>query len=183
MNHRNIISSASEFDGKAVWDRSFWLARSYLEASIYLCQGMVEDDFTAQYSSSRVVLHLARQALELFLKGAIFALSGKPPKLTHLVDQLYEEYRLLAPDSSYEFAIPTWYLVVPNFDLFPETIFEYHTTLDQRYKYAADRSGKLFSSPEKFEPAAALAELEALWQPIFLVEHRIRALKKKQSCS
>jgi hypothetical protein len=178
MSYKNIMSSSSEFNGLPVWDRSFWLARAYLEASIFLCKGMVEDEFTAQYSCSRVILHLTRQALESFLKGAIFALSGQPPKLTHLIDQLYEEYRRHCPDSSFHFEIPSWYMVDANFDLFPETIVGYHATLDQRYKYPADRSGKVFAEREEFEPSAALLELEALWKPVLVIEHRIKLLKK-----
>jgi len=70
-------SFSQELAGLAEWDRAFWLSRAFLEASRCLCESMSEGGFSSQHSSSRVILHLARQGVELFLKGAIAAVSGQ----------------------------------------------------------------------------------------------------------
>lgn len=85
--------AAAEFDGMQDWERTLWLSHSYLEASIQLCIGMVSGDFTAQYSSSRVILHLARHGIELFLKGVLLAAGIHPAAHGHHLVRLYRAYR------------------------------------------------------------------------------------------
>lgn len=153
--------------------RMFWLARAYLEASTFLCEAMINEDFSRQYSSSRVVLHLARHAIELFLKGAICASTkGDPPK-THHLENLYADYMRLYPDPSLHFEIPFKFQALPDGELFPEIAEEYHKSLDQRYRYPSDSKGRIFSDPEGFLPEPFLAELRDL-RPLFLtIPYRI----------
>ncbi len=43
-----------------------------------MANALVKDEFTRQYRSSRIVLHLTHHAIELFLKGALME-KGLPP--------------------------------------------------------------------------------------------------------
>lgn len=130
-------SYSSELAKLDAWDRALWLSRAYLEAASCLCHNMLEGDFTSQYSSSRVILHLARQGIELFLKGAIEA-AGQ---------------------------------VDLNADLFPESLSLFHATLDQRHRYATDKKGESFATPEEvFDPVVTHAEIEELRRVLGIVE-------------
>jgi hypothetical protein len=46
-----------------------WMSNSYAEAASVLCDQLASDDFSRQYTSALVVLHLCRHATELYLKG------------------------------------------------------------------------------------------------------------------
>lgn len=162
-----------------LYDRMFWLARAYLEASMVLCEAMINDDFTRQYSSSRVVLHLARHAIELFLKGGICASTkGRPPK-THHLENLHAEYARHFPDPSFHFDIPFKLEVLPNLEMFPELTEDYHKDLDQRFRYPSDSKGRMFSDLDAFVPTAFLAELKVLWPQFLTIPYRIDSLKNK----
>ncbi|WP_140636190.1 hypothetical protein [Methylibium rhizosphaerae] len=131
---------------------------------------MQEGDFTSQYSSSRVVLHLARQGVELFLKAALEAAGQHADRLGHNLDGLFVEYRRYYPALSFYFEIPRRFQVDLNLDLFPETISTFHATLDQRHRYAADKKGESFATPEIFDPIAVHAELEELRRVLGILE-------------
>ena len=73
MKEHHEPSSSEELSDLPEWDQTFWLSRAYLEASQCLCESMLNGNFSSQYSSSRVILHLARHGVELFLKAAIGA--------------------------------------------------------------------------------------------------------------
>jgi hypothetical protein len=131
---------------------------------------MLEGDFTSKYSSSRVILHLARQGVELFLKGAIQAAGHPVAKLPHNLDVLFIEYRNCYPELAFYFVIPTRYQVDLNADLFPELIEPFHKTLDQRHRYPTDRNGLSFNTPELFDPHAQLEEIEELRRILDILE-------------
>ena len=145
-----------------LWERSFWLSRAFVEASCVLCSSMLDGGFSSQYSSSRVVLHLARQGIELFLKAAISAATIRPPQLNHNLNKLLSEYRRLYPDARFDFQLPSFFEVNPNRDLFEayeiQSVY-FHATLDQRHRYPADSAGKHFATPEVFDPQATLFEI------------------------
>jgi hypothetical protein len=162
MKNDSDPSFSQELAHLPFWDRAFWLSRSYIEASQCLCASMLEGDFTSQYSSSRVIIHLARHGVELFLKAAISAATGRPAEPGHNLARLFLRYRHIYPDLRFFIEIPSRFQVDLNFDLFPETIEAFHATLDQRHRYPADRNGNDFASPEVFNPTDALAELKIL---------------------
>jgi hypothetical protein len=155
-------SFSDEIANMPPWERSFWLARAYLEASVCLCQSMLDGGFSSQYSSSRVILHLERQGIELFLKGAIGAKSKDGASATHDLSRLYSEYRNAYRDPIFEIGVPARFLLSANFDLFPDELRVFHATLDQRHRYATDRYGHTFATQEAFDPAEALIELQTL---------------------
>lgn len=168
-------SFSEELSSLPEWDRSFWLSRAYMEASRCLCRSMLSGDFTSQYSSSRVILHLARQGIELFLKAALGAV--KPAPLTHDLDRLFFEYRLAYPALIFNFTIPTRFNVDSTPDLFVEDHKLFHATLDQRHRYPADRAGNSFATRETFNPTEVLDELEVLDKELKVLEWaRIRPL-------
>jgi hypothetical protein len=95
MKNDEDPSFSEELASLPEWDRFFWLSRAYIEASRCLCRNMLDGEFTSQYSSSRVILHLARQGIELFLKAALGAVNEVP--MTHDIRKLFAEYRQLLP--------------------------------------------------------------------------------------
>jgi len=163
-------SHSSELSNLPAWDRNIWLSRAYLEAGQCLSDSMLEGDFTSQYSSSRVILHLVRQGIELFLKGAVQAAGGTAENLGHNLDSLYVEYRRHHPDLAYHFEIPKTYQVDLNLDLFPESANQFHRTLDQRHRYATDKTGKTFATPEVFDPVATRDEIDELRRVLGIIE-------------
>ncbi|MDN7603916.1 hypothetical protein QZM68_29575 [Burkholderia gladioli] len=180
MKQNHDPSSSEEISDMESWERSFWLARAYMEASLHLCRSMLDGGFSSQYSSSRVVLHLARQGIELFLKGALIAHSQTATLATHNIQDLYLKYRKLYRDKIFDIDIPPRFFVSPNFDLFPDTLNAFHATLDQRHRYAADRQGNTFATKEIFEPKTTLAELELIDRQLKIVEWSyIRQLTKE----
>ena len=70
---------APSFWGNSPAERTIWLALGYMEAAAHLANALVKDEFTRQYRSSRIVLHLTHHAIELFLKGALIE-KGLPQK-------------------------------------------------------------------------------------------------------
>jgi hypothetical protein len=163
-------SYSEELDSMEPWDHMLWLSRAYLEASEVLCAAMLAGDQSSQYSSSRVVLHIARQGIELYLKGAIAALGGSPQKLGHNLDRLYQEYRSLYPEIRFHLVVPSQFLVTLNEELFPDDFEAFHSVLDQRHRYATGRKGESFATPEVFDPVAMKAELEELRRTAQVIE-------------
>jgi hypothetical protein len=164
-------SYSSELANLPAWDRALWLSRAYLEASSCLCQNMLDGDFSSQYSSSRVILHLARQGIELFLKGAIEGAGHPTVQFGHNLDKLFLEYRRHYPEISFFFEVPSHFQVDLNADLFPESLIPFHATLDQRHRYATDKKGKSFATPEEiFDPVVTHAEIKELCRVLGIVE-------------
>ena len=164
-------SYSEELAHLPVWDHSLWLSRAYLEAAGCLCQSMLDGDFSSQYSSSRVILHLSRQAIELFLKGALEAAGQATVSLGHNLDKLFLEYRRWYPDLSFFFQIPSQFQLDLNADLFPESLDPFHATLDQRHRYAVDKKGGSFAAPgEVFDPVLTHAEIEELRRILDIIE-------------
>ena len=56
------------------------LSRAYVGGSSQLCRALLAGDYRAEFASSRVVLHLCRHGVELFLKGAIHCATGNKPR-------------------------------------------------------------------------------------------------------
>lgn len=153
------------------WDQTFWLSRAYLEASQCLCESMLNGNFSSQYSSSRVILHLARHGVELFLKAAIGAnADARSVPATHDLDKLYAVYRQGYPNLSFAFTIPRRFGVADSSELFPDEGKSFHATLDQRHRYPSDRSGNSFFTPEEFDPQATLHELKMLDRELKIIE-------------
>jgi hypothetical protein len=168
-----------EMDCLSVPDQYFSLARSYLEGSRVLCEAMVNDDYTPQYSNSRVILHLCRHAIELFLKGAISKARNRQPPKTHNLVNLVGEYELALPGENFRFEVPFGVEALGNLALFPELealIDEHHKTLDQRYRYPTDSAGKPFSGVEGFIARSYLSDLARLSKSFLKVELQLKGV-------
>ncbi|MFN2312706.1 MAG: hypothetical protein ABR590_11725 [Spirochaetia bacterium] len=167
-----MIHSAT-FQGLSIEDQYFSLARGYLEGSRVLCEAMLSDD-APQYSHTRVILHLCRHAVELFLKGAISSATRNQPPQTHHLAKLITEYERVLPGSEFRFEVPFGIESPGTPDFFDDLIDSLHKTLDQRYRYPTDRSGKPFSDPEGFMPAMFMSDLDALFKAFLQVELRLK---------
>ncbi|CAN7257260.1 hypothetical protein LJR130_001036 [Variovorax sp. LjRoot130] len=132
--------------------RLLWMSNSYAEAADVLSKALVEDDFSQDYLSTRVILHLCRHSLELFLKGALTAKTGKAAPNTHRLDKLYETYRALYPAEHFHFDTPFGQEIFDSGGgLFPETLQPVQSNHDQRYRYPTDTGGKPFIEVEVFD--------------------------------
>ena len=90
--HERIEKSGTWNSGKASSTSLVWLSLAYAEAAKVLCNALVAEDYSRQFTSTRVILHLCRHAAELFLKGAIESKTGKRAPATHRLDRLFEMY-------------------------------------------------------------------------------------------
>ena len=162
------------FQGLSIEEQYFSLARGYLEGSRVLCEAMLSDDYAPQYSHTRVILHLCRHAVELFLKGAISTATKTPPPQTHHLANLVTEYERALPGAEFRFDIPFGIESPGTPDLFDDLVDSLHKTLDQRYRYPTDRNGKPFSEPAGFIPAMFMSDLDALSKAFLQVEFRLK---------
>jgi hypothetical protein len=167
-----MIHSA-EFGGIPVAEQYFWLARAYLDGSRVLCEALIDEEFSPQYSSTRVILNLCRHAVELFLKGAIAIATNATPPNTHNLAKLLDQYQTLYPDQLFRFEVPFGIEAIGSGDLFPDLTARFHKTLDQRYRYPAASDGQPFNAPEGFVAEAFLRDIQALWKSILTLELRI----------
>ncbi|MCK9388531.1 MAG: hypothetical protein M0Q22_09100 [Sulfuritalea sp.] len=169
-----VMIHSSEFQGLSVADRYFSLARGYLEGSRVLCEAIDKDDYAPQYSHTRVVLHLCRHAVELFLKGAIAYATNAQPLQTHHLGNLITEYERVLPDPMFLIEIPFGVDASGTPDFFDDRADQLHKTLDQRYRYPTDRSGNVFSEPEGFIAPMFMSDLEGLSKAFLQVELRLK---------
>jgi len=182
MSKASYRPNSGEFSDMAIWDRCYWLSRAYLEASMYLCEAMLEQDFSNQYSSSRVVIHLARQGLELFLKGSILVATNISELPGHNLTKLLARYRKHYPEDIFRFKAPCQFALGENDDLFQDELDRFHSTLDQRHRYPTDRNGQDFAAPEVFEPRAFLKDIRNLDKQLKVIEFaRIRPSHKENA--
>ncbi|MFM0097109.1 hypothetical protein PQQ87_15970 [Paraburkholderia nemoris] len=171
MKSNSDPSFSEELADLPPWDQAFWLSRAFIEGSLYLCENMLDGGFSSQYSSSRVVLHLARQGIELFLKAAIGAATApKSAPATHDLQLLFLEYQRQYPSLDLAFKIPPIFLVNSDLPLFPEEQYAFHRTLDQRHRYPTDRTGNSFMTRETFDPKETVAELTNLDRELKILE-------------
>jgi hypothetical protein len=152
---------APSFWGNTPAERTIWLALGYMEAAAHLANALVKDEFTRQYRSSRVVLHLTHHAIELFLKGALME-KGLPPRVHHRIADLHADYQQAYPGVAFELSIP-FELPGPETEaLFPEIAIPRKPLDDQLFRYATARDGRCFDDQEKFEPEVRLRQIEEL---------------------
>lgn len=147
--------------GDSPAERTIWLALGYIEAAYFLAKGLVEDEFSRQYRSSRVVLHLTHHAIELFFKGALLE-RGITPKFNHRILDLQRAYATAYPGVAFAFDIP-FELPGPETEpLFPDAALPPKTLDDQTFRYATGRDGKCFDERDEFDPELRLEQIEAL---------------------
>jgi hypothetical protein len=161
------------FWGNSPAERTLWLALGYMEAAAFLAKGLVEDDFSRQYRSTRVVLHLTHHAIELFLKGALMEM-GLSPRPHHRIAELHADYRREYPGTAFDLAIP-FDLPGPETEaLFPEIALPPKALDDQVFRYATARDGRCFDEREEFEPEIRLKQIEDLNAQMNLLFFRLR---------
>jgi hypothetical protein len=164
--------------GSTPASQMLWLSSSYAEAARVLCEAMETEDFTPQYTSTRVVLHLCRHATELYLKGAIGVKTGRLPTNSHRLDHLYAQYKALYPQADLHFDVPfSRQLLMSDDDLFPGTLESYQKTHDQRYRYPIDSKGMPFHESEPFDIPAYKKIVNDFWQSLNMLVVRIDWIK------
>lgn len=148
-----------EIDSASEPEKWFGLARAYLDASIYLCEGMISETFSQTYSAGQVVLALAHHSVELFYKGVIHNATGQMPNSTHNLHTLEERVRQVAPKIASAFS--------PIFDLKGVPAGMDATAQkkvigrerDQRFRYHHDQDGNGWSGVQGFTAETFLTEL------------------------
>jgi hypothetical protein len=102
----------------------------------------------------------------------------------HNLERLFDAYHRCYQDPSFALQLPARFQVTPTEDIFPELMNEFHDTLDQRHRYAADRKGNSFAAPEVFDPTVVLQELEELSRDLLVLEWaKIRPLFGGSECA
>lgn len=150
-----------------------WLSNAYSEAAEILCNALVENQFTRQYQSTRVVLHLCRHSAELFFKGAIAHASKAPAPTHHDLAKLHEEYTNYYPSEKHMIHLPFSAQVLDaEPGLFPGSLEAFRRTHDQRYRYITDKSGKAFEL-EAFDAANAQTAIDLFHHEIGMMVARI----------
>lgn len=181
MKDDDAPSFSEELGGLEAWDHHFCLSRAFMEAGLTLSDAMLEGDFSSQYSSSRVILHVTRQGLELFLKAALDVQGLQTLQLGHNLDKLFSSYREAYPGEEFHLTTPWQFGLSLNRDLFPEAAKDFHSTLDQRHRYATTKSGDSFATRETFDPVQtreAVFELRKQMQVIEYLHIRSRKVGK-----
>ncbi|WP_321958121.1 HEPN domain-containing protein [Paraburkholderia bannensis] len=158
-----------DLPGKSEASQMLWLSSAYAEAARVLVESMVADDFGRYHANVRVIMHLCRHALELFLKGAIGLAQGNIPRRTHDLSSLFEQYKALYPSSRYHFPFPFPEQVFLSDDFFPETIAQFHKTHDQRFRYPSDFKGNPFDNFESFDFTQQAEAIGNFWQQLHLI--------------
>lgn len=146
-----------------------WLGSAYADAARVLVEAMVADDFDRHHANVRVILHLCRHALELFLKGAIGLSTGSVLRGTHRLGTLFDQYKTLYPSRKYHFPFPFPEQVFFTDDMFPETVEQFHRTHDQRFRYPSDTKGNTFDGFETFDLSTQAEAIADFWQRLHLI--------------
>jgi hypothetical protein len=151
-----------------------WLSLAFAEAAGVLCNALVAEDYSSQFMSTRVILHLCRHAAELFLKGAIESKTGKRAPATHRLDRLFETYRQYLSGAEFEFALPfPKEILRSNDDLFPPTLAEHQRTHDQRFRYPADNAGTPFHETQSVDTDTMQVAVAQFSQTLTIMATRI----------
>lgn len=133
----------------------YYLATSYLQASEFLCEAMIVEEFANDFGASRVVLNLCHHGVELYLKAALMS-ANFSIKNIHNLKELYFSYRSVYPSPDFE--VPEIFGYGDG-DVFPEQEKELYKTLHQRYRYSSDTRGKRWPEVEGFVPELFLEEV------------------------
>jgi len=158
-----------DLPGKSEASQMLWLSSAYADAAKSLVELMREDKFYPHHANVRVILHLCRHALELFLKGAIDLHDGNIPRSTHRLAVLFEKYKILYPAEKYHFPFPFPEQLFFVDDLFPETVENFHRTHDQRFRYPSDSKGNVFDRFETFDLSVQAEVIVDFWQKLHLI--------------
>jgi hypothetical protein len=179
-----------DFGGLGRVEQYFALASAYLEGSRRLTILMLRPTDTSGYADTRVILHLCRQALELFLKGTIYGITGVRYSPTrkeggpHNLHALHAKYESVLLGPHFHFDLPFGFEILGKSDdrddkrMTPGT---YHATLDQRHRFPDDIQGNLFTADfdrDCFMPDLYLQTLQHLAQVFSRVENHLRSLGK-----
>jgi hypothetical protein len=158
-----------DLPGKSEASQMLWLGSAYADAAKVLVESMLADDFGQHHANVRVILHLCRHALELFLKGAIGSRTGCVPRGTHRLATLFDQYKILYPSKEHHFSFPFSEQVFFKDDMFPETIEQFHRTHDQRFRYPSDTKGNPFDGFDIFDLSKQAEAIADFWQRLHLI--------------
>lgn len=172
---------SQEFQDLTIAYQYFKLAHGYLEGSKELCDAMIKGDYTSEYPQTRVILHLCRQAVELFIKGAVYCNQTNKSAKGHELDTLIKKYKQKFPEPQFQFEIPFGFentetpkLCKKIQNILVEKIKYFYVTLDQSHRYPTDNKGNSFSNPEGFIPTMFASTIEKLAKDFSRIELEIK---------
>jgi hypothetical protein len=172
---------SQEFQDLTIADQYFKLAHGFLEGSKELCDAMLKGDYTPDYPQTRVILHLCRQAIELFIKGAVYCDQTNQTIEGHNLKTLNDEYKKKFPEPQFQFEIPFGFentetpkLCKKIQKIITEKIRYFYATLDQSHRYPTDNKGNSFSNPEGFIPTMFASTIEKLAKDFSRIELEIK---------
>lgn len=143
MNEKSPSLSAVH----AVWtegERLLEMADAFARSSQTLTATIEADPEYYEHADWIVAMHLCRHAAELYFKGALAIRNGSVTRGSHNVRALRERYVESYPESFFHFELPFPQTLERENDLFPWTFADFDVTLDQRFRYPADRLGQPF---------------------------------------
>lgn len=155
-------------------DEMFYLSHSYLSASEFLCDAMVNGEFKAGFGRSRVILNLCHHGLELYFKSALM-FDNKSTAKGHNLKELHEAYLKSYPYSQFEIPMPFGYTPLGYGELFPEMEKDHFNSLHQKFRYSSDHKGNRWPDIEGFFPEDFLKEVSDINRKLMVVWMKIRA--------
>jgi hypothetical protein len=84
--------------------RYFEYSKAYLQASLDVCNRMVNDNDNGTWPNANVALMLAAHSVELFLKGAMLIKTGKA--WGHTLEELNSDYHDIYTEKEFQFNCP-----------------------------------------------------------------------------
>lgn len=130
-------------------ERFFDLAQGYLDCSKHLFRSLEDEQLKKTFSHAQAAAFLFEHSLELFLKGAIIQ-ARQSVTNTHILQQLYNEFRNLYPGKNFRFEGSIEEIVGRDASRpYPEYS-----------RYPIDTSGNLWPENSHFEFEVWLEQLE-----------------------
>ena len=167
--HWHLVSD-DEVTSLQIPEQFLAFADAYLEAAIRLCHTLAEENSETTYTQGAVVLFLALQATELFLKGAILRKDpGSSLASSHKIVPLINRYRKLYPAKKFAFSS---LFIADEPDLSgvdAEIVRQYQEEKrehdkrnpeDQRYRYPRNRWNEPWAGSSGFEANLFLRDLQ-----------------------
>ncbi len=160
-------------------DQFLAFSQAYLDSAIHLCSMLVKDNSKTTYERGAVVMFLALQATELFLKGAILK-KDRTSSLSsrHEIEPLFNRYKKLYPAMKYSINV-LFHTEEPDLTgVDPEIIKQYKAEKDkyekkypehQRYRYPVNNELEPFGGSAGFEANLFLIDLKKFKEEVIAI--------------
>ncbi len=178
MKWPGVTVTSETFRDLPVHDRLYELAHAFLRAARSLCERAGEAAGALKWPDASVCYYAVYHATELFLKACVWqrrperAATLTAEKDAHDVGYLLREYMAIMPDAETAFFHTPWFLSAKDLDklLGCEVYRGVDRTLDQLFRYSADKKGDASHGVHFFTPGYMLnylAYLEERWKDLW----------------